>query len=284
MPELPEVETIVRELGRRAVNRKITQARLFRGDILKRVPAEVSDFNSFFRGRRFQSVRRRGKYLLFALDGGDLLLAHLGMTGKFILGNAHDPDPGHLCSRFVFADGGRLDHVDIRRFGKLELYRSGEVIPVLDRLGVDPLSPDFGADSLKSLVFIGDGRKKRRQAVHSALLDQRLISGVGNIYACEALFRAGIKPERRAGSLSRRERGRLAQSLREVLQEALACGGTTVSDYRRVDDKPGDFSRFLQVYSRAGEPCRVCGTEIRRRRLHGRSVYFCPGCQKTKRS
>jgi formamidopyrimidine-DNA glycosylase len=284
VPELPEVETIVRELNRIILGRTVIQAKLIRRDLLKRAAFKDGGFDTFFAGRRFRSVERRGKYLLFNLDNDAAMVAHLGMTGKFIVCERGDPDPDHLCSRYVFKDGGRLDHVDVRRFGRLELYDSSEVIPVLGRLGTDPLSPKFGAESLKSLVTTGDGRKRRRQAVHSALLDQRLISGVGNIYACEALFRAGIRPQRKAGGLTHGEVQRLAESLRRVMLEALDHGGTTVNDYRRVDDKPGDFRRFLRVYNRAGEPCLVCGAAIQRVRLNGRSAYFCPQCQKGKRS
>ena len=168
----------------------------------------------------------------------------------------------------------------MRRFGRLELYNKNEVIPILDRLGIDPLLDDFNAEIIWKLRKGGSRKKPRTRAIHTLLMDQHLIAGVGNIYASEALFRAGVRPQRRAGRLTQQECKRLAPSLKDILQAAVAHGGTTVNDYRRVDDKPGDFLSMLQVYDRAGEPCRKCGTDIVRLPLNGRSAFYCPICQK----
>ncbi len=281
MPELPEVETIVRELRPVILGRTIERARLLRPDILirPRVDGE-DDFEAFFQHRSFTSIARRGKYLLFTLDSGDLLLAHLGMTGKFTLCRSEQPDPPYLCSQFLFRGDFRMDHVDVRRLGRLELFRSGEPITVLTRLGMDPLSEDFGSHAVKTILSSRDGRRRRQRAIHPLLLDQSLISGIGNIYASEALHRAGIRPSKSAGRLSKKECDRLARCLREVMEEALQRCGTTVNDFRRVDDKPGGYQDMLRVYQRQGKPCSLCGTPIRRIRLGGRSAFYCPRCQK----
>lgn len=279
MPELPEVETIVRELRERILNCPIAGARLCRPDLLKTGRVKRKDFARFLEGRTFQEITRRGKYLIFTLDNGGTLLAHLGMTGKFVVAGQRAPQPPHLCSQFLFADGHRLDHIDLRRFGRLEIYAPHAEIERLASLGPDPLSAHFGADALKPVIHARNGRRRRR-AMHTLLLDQNLISGVGNIYASEALFRASIRPQRSAERVKTNELEPLARALKQVMRDAIAAGGTTVSDYRRVDDKPGNFVAFLNVYDREGEACRRCGQAIKRIRLGGRSAFFCPTCQK----
>ena len=280
MPELPEVETVVRELRSRVSSRRIVMARLLKPDMLKTDDRSASEFADFFQRRRFHSIERRGKFIVFLLDNGTRLLAHLGMTGKFVQCDAKQPEPKHLCSQYLFEDGSRLDHVDVRRFGRLELHAEGAAIPTLDKLGIDPLSPNFHPNCLESLVYTKKNRTPRTRAIHTLLLDQSLISGVGNIYASEALFRAGIRPDKPAGQIKPRHCRSLAEELRSVMEDALGLGGTTINDYRRVDDKPGDFLSLLQVYDRTDQPCRVCGTGIQRFRLNGRSVFFCPKCQR----
>jgi formamidopyrimidine-DNA glycosylase len=280
MPELPEVETIVRGLRSRILAQPIAKARLLRRDLLKNAGGKPKRFADFFEGKSFRSVERHGKFILFELNTGDKLLAHLGMTGKFVVCTEKEPLPDHLCSQILFADQFRLDHVDVRRFGRLELYAQFEEIPVLKRIGPDPLTAGFGPRMLQAIIVNRDGRGKRRRALHTLLLDQSLISGVGNIYAAEALFRAGIRPQRRADRITSKELERLAQALQQVLLASLEAGGTTVNDFRRVDDKPGEFRSLLQVYDREGEPCKLCRSSIRRLRIQGRSAYFCPQCQK----
>jgi len=279
VPELPEVETIVRGLREQILGIEIQAARLLKADML-RIPRRASrKFKDFFVGRNFVAIDRVGKFLLFTLNDRSRLVAHLGMTGKFVVTNGRFPDPPYLCSQYIFRNGQRLDHIDVRRFGRLEIYPSGSKIPIIERLGPDPLSPEFKPQTLRSLLFGRSGRRRRR-AMHTLLLDQSLISGVGNIYASEALFRAGIRPQRRADRVRLRELGALADSLRQVMREAVAAGGTTVSDYRRVDDKPGRFVASLRVYDREGQPCRDCEAKIKRTILGGRSAYYCPKCQK----
>jgi formamidopyrimidine-DNA glycosylase len=278
MPELPEVETIVRGLRRQILGLEIIEARLRRADMLKKPRVARRRFDSHFSGKKFVAVDRLGKFLLFTLSDQSRLVAHLGMTGKFVLADGKEPQSAYLCSQFFFKNGRRLDHIDLRRFGRLEIYRPGEKISLLERLGADPLSTGFGAENLRPLIF-GRNGKRRKRAMHTLLMDQSLISGVGNIYASEALFRSRIRPQRRADKVKRGEIEALAGSLRSVLEEAIAAGGTTVSDYRRVDDKPGNFRLMLNVYDREGDDCRQCGTPIKRLRLGGRSAFYCAKCQ-----
>ncbi|MCX6640715.1 MAG: bifunctional DNA-formamidopyrimidine glycosylase/DNA-(apurinic or apyrimidinic site) lyase [bacterium] len=279
MPELPEVETIVRGLRSRVLNCHITTAKLLRPDILKSLGHTAEDFTRFLRGRHFQEIERRGKYIVFTLNHGGRMIAHLGMTGKFVLSRQSQPQPDHLCSVYHFERGLRLDHVDVRRFGQLAIYQPGEAIPELEKLGADPISTQFSAESLQGLVRGKNDDKPRRRAIHTLLLDQTIISGVGNIYASEALHRAGIRPDTIAGSLGISDLQRLAAELQNVMTEAIKQGGTTVNDYRTIDDKPGLFLEYLRVYERKDQPCRACGTEIVRLRLGGRSAYYCPKCQ-----
>ncbi|TKJ38407.1 DNA-formamidopyrimidine glycosylase [candidate division LCP-89 bacterium B3_LCP] len=280
VPELPEVETIVCELRAQCLGRSITSAELLRGDMLKRTADTFDSFAAFFMGRFFQGIDRTGKFITFHLDNGNKLIAHLGMTGKFISAKNGDPDPAHLCSRYRFADGGWLGHVDIRRFGRLELYRSDEEIESLKGLGIDPLSSQFEADSLLKFVHSPGGNKRRTRAVHTLLMDQSLIAGIGNIYASEALYLAGIRPSRHGGKLTKRDRERLAEAVVQVLRASIRACGTTISDYRRVDDKPGSFKEMLAVYGRPGEPCQACGSEIKKVKIGGRSAFYCGKCQR----
>jgi formamidopyrimidine-DNA glycosylase len=274
MPELPEVETVVRELREQVLDRRIIRARLLRPDMLKNPDSGPGQFSRFFRGRSVRTIERYGKFLLFTLDNGHHLLGHLGMTGKFVVVSEDEPQPRWLCSQYLFDDGGRLDHVDVRRLGRLEIYPKSVEIPVLARLGKDPLSPEFGGEEFRLKL------KSRTRAIHTLLLDQSLIAGVGNIYAAEALFRAGIRPTRPAGKITKNQLERLTAALQNVLNESLDAGGTTVNNYRRVDDKPGNFRLMLRVYDRLEEACLVCGNGIRRVTLGGRSAYYCPKCQK----
>ncbi|RJP75542.1 MAG: bifunctional DNA-formamidopyrimidine glycosylase/DNA-(apurinic or apyrimidinic site) lyase [Candidatus Zixiibacteriota bacterium] len=280
MPELPEVETVVRELRPRILDIPLISAELLRPDLLKASPVGAESFADFFRGRRFISLERRGKFLIFTLDDGRRLLAHLGMTGAFAVACEGDSQPAHLCSVYHFTGGLRLDHVDARRLGRLALYPPGADIPVLRLLGAEPLDPGFGPDTLLALVRSRGGAARRVRAIHPLLLDQSLIAGVGNIYASEALFRAGIRPQRRASRVGPASLRRLAPAIQEVLREAIRASGTTFDDYRRVDGRPGEFALQLNVYGREGQPCRVCGTPVKRIVLGGRSAFYCPRCQK----
>jgi len=220
-------------------------------------------------------VKRQGKYIRFCLDDGASLVAHLRMTGKFVFTGPLAPqNPArHLRMVLVFTDGSLLSFMDMRRFGTLRLVSPGETPPELRDLGPDPLQKEMTLQRFRAILG------KSRTAVKVLLLDQRRISGVGNIYACESLFRAGIDPRRTADSLTPEEGARLLRELRGILREAIRQNGTTISDFRNVDDKTGAFQHWLRVYERAGQPCRVCGQPIERIRQAQRSTSFCPHCQ-----
>ena len=277
MPELPEVETVVRELGGILPGHYVRKVKVFREDVLGEISA--GDFGEAMRGSQFVEVKRRGKYLLFQLRGGGAgyLLAHLRMTGKFVWWK-EDGGKGleggkHHRVWFLMERGGVLVFQDIRCFGRLRIGNSEADFPVLARLGVEPLSEAFEVDSL-SKALANSGR-----SLKAFLLDQAMVAGLGNIYVCEACFRAGVSPLRLASSLDSSEVKKLHGAVRNVLQEAIAKNGTTISDFRRVDSKSGQFQNFLRVYGRSGYACRECEGKVLRVRQGQRSTFYCPHCQ-----
>lgn len=270
MPELPEVETIRRTLARHLLGQEVRAVLLLTPAVWRGGDPDAMV------GRRITVLDRRGKHLLISLDGqpGLVLHVHLGMTGRLIFVPPGGPLPDrHVHAQFSF-DHGKLYYQDTRRFGYLELLPGGalEGHPRLC-LGPEPLDEEFTAGMLQGMLA------GRRAPVKAVLLDQHILAGIGNIYADEALHRAGVHPLRPAGDLSRREVEALRDALREVLEEAIAARGTTFSDYRDGEGQPGQFVWRLRVYGREGEPCPGCGTPVARERLGGRSTYFCPRCQ-----
>ncbi len=277
MPELPEVETVRRMLDASVRGRTIRSVRLSGARLREPVSPSLP---RRLRGRAIGEVGRRGKYLLVGLDGGLTLLSHLGMSGRWlVVPRASRPPGDHVHVRIGFAGGGELWFEDARRFGLLRLVRTAALgrDPGLARLGPDPLAePPTGA-GLRSAA------RGTRLAVKSFLMDQKRIAGLGNIYASEVLHRAGIDPRRRAGGLVRREWEEVARSIRTVLGEAVDRMGTTFSTYRTLWGEPGAYGDQLRVYDRAGEPCRGCGTPIRRIVQGQRSTFYCPVCQGGRR-
>lgn len=274
MPELPEVETIRRDLAPEVEGRTIRGVRVHRADILLDED-DPSDFARRLEGRRIERLDRRAKVLVFRLEGGPVLEVQLRMTGRFALGR-QPPDPDeltHLAAEFDLDDGRTLYYDDVRRLGGFRLHRAADWERRAGALGPEPLADGFGAAQLRQ-AFAG-----RRAPVKNLLLDQEAVAGIGNIYASESLHVAGIDPRRPGGELEAGELGRLAASLRAVLSEALAHAGTTFRDYRTVDGRSGEFQERLRVYARDGEACLRCGGEIRRIVQAGRSTFFCPGCQ-----
>jgi formamidopyrimidine-DNA glycosylase len=276
VPELPEVETIRRQLaphleGRTLIGVEILDPRWTR-------PVSPNDVQDGLRGRVVEEVGRSGKYLIWRLTGERFLLMHLRMTGALLF----DPpaDPPHTRVRFELDEGHRLIYNDPRRFGTGHLI----VGPVArdaylgERLGVEPLTPRFTAEHLRDIA------RGRKAPVKSFVLDQRRIAGVGNIYADEALFRARIHPLRPAGSLTRPQ----LEALREAIEFALAAGidakGATIDDFRHVDGAQGSFQDLFQVHQREGRPCPVCGTAIRKLVVGGRGTYVCEQCQRRPRA
>lgn len=270
MPELPEVETIVRDL-----RRLVTGAEIGRVEVLKRdlIEGDANEFERVLAGRRLEEITRRAKNIVIRLDG-DRLIINLGMTGRVLVALAEAAEPSYLGVRFHLLDGRRLLYQDVRRFGRLEVV-SAEAWTERDAgLGFEPLSSDFQPAILHELT------RKSRVAIKTWLMDQRRVVGVGNIYASEALFRARISPRKAANRLTARDISRLHESIQVVLREAIDFRGTTLLDYRDAAGEEGAFSARLRVYDREGEPCVTCGTPIRRIVQGGRSTYFCPKCQK----
>jgi formamidopyrimidine-DNA glycosylase len=276
MPELPEVETVRQGLARWVTGRRIAEVAVLHPRAVRRHLAGGDDFAAALAGRTITDVRRRGKYLWLALDSLDAVVGHLGMSGQMLLLDAATPPGPHLRVRFTFTDGGpQLRFVDQRTFGGLALSPGGAELPAeIAHIARDPFDPAFDPGS-----FV-DGLRKRRTAVKRALLDQTLISGVGNIYADESLWRAKLHGNRPAAGLSRPAARRLLGHVTDVMREALGQGGTSFDAlYVNVNGESGYFDRSLAVYGQEGEPCPRCGSPIRREPFMNRSSYSCPRCQ-----
>ncbi len=271
MPELPEVETTRRGIephvvGRRIVALNVHEPRL-RWRIQDDLPARVA-------GLRVLHARRRAKYLLLELESGTLVL-HLGMSGSLRVLPGDTPRLLHDHFDVLLDSGSLLRFNDPRRFGSLH-YVAGDPHehPLLASLAPEPLGDDFNADYLWRIT------RRRKVAIKQLLMNSRLVVGVGNIYASEALFRAKVRPRRQARSLSREEASKLARAVRTVLTMAIRVGGTTLRDYVGADGSPGYFRQKLYVYERVGKPCRTCRAPIRQLTQGQRSTYYCPTCQK----
>ena len=285
MPELPEVESLRRILARSATGLTIVSAKVHEPRLRRKVS---HDFDASIAGRRIEGLARRAKYLILQLAGGEALLVHLGMSGSLTHrpGNAaggpifadHDEslDPAHDHVEFRLDDGSRIVYNDPRRFGLLKLVPAGalEATVELRGLGPEPLGDAFSAG------YLALRARGRRVAIKNLLMDQRIVAGIGNIYAAEILFRAAVRPTRRSGRLSRAELGRIAAATRSVLREAIGKRGTTFRSYRDSRGQPGGFASRLRVYGREGEPCYTCSTPIRNVIVGQRASFFCPQCQK----
>jgi len=272
MPALPEVETIVRQLGSQLPESRIRRIRVHRKDLLRE---SVASFRRGLEGSEIRSFKRRGKNIIVHHSGGGVLLVNLGMTGQLLYrGPAHGGEPpSHLGLTFELAPEGTLFYADVRRFGHLLRLSDDAWAAESRRLGPEPLGR--GLTPLK----LHGALQASRSPIRSWLLDQTRIAGIGNIYAAEALFRAGIHPGRPAGSLTAEESRTLLAGIREVLREAIRARGTTLRDYRTASGDLGSFGPRLQVYGRAGEACPVCKCPVERIVFGNRSAYFCPRCQ-----
>ncbi|MGH8496499.1 MAG: bifunctional DNA-formamidopyrimidine glycosylase/DNA-(apurinic or apyrimidinic site) lyase [Gammaproteobacteria bacterium] len=271
MPELPEVETTRRGIEPQLRNRTVTEVRVRQRRLRWPVPRTLV---TELPGQRIESVRRRAKYLLLDTAAGSALL-HLGMSGSLRIVRTDTPPGPHDHVDIAFDTGRSLRFTDPRRFGSL-LWTRGDPLAhaLLAHLGPEPLEPTFDGG------WLHDRAHGRRLAVKPFLMDSRNVVGVGNIYASEALFRAGIHPQRAAGRISRLRMDRLAGAVKEVLRDALRAGGTTLRDYSNGDGAPGYFAQDLRVYGRDGEPCLRCGGSVRAVVLGQRSTYYCPRCQR----
>jgi formamidopyrimidine-DNA glycosylase len=283
VPELPEVETVRAGIEQHVVGRTVATAQVLNARAVRRDPAGPDGFAAAMAGRTFLRAERRGKYLWFALDDSEALLAHLGMSGQLLVGDGDRPLSSHVRARFTFTDGGPdLRFSDQRTFGHLMMVplvypddRSRVVPGPIAHIAPDPLEEAFDARDFSARL----ARKKTQ--VKRALLDQSLISGVGNIYADEALWRARLHWARPTDTLKRTEVSRLLEAVREVLTEALTAGGTSFDAlYVNVNGESGYFDRSLNAYGREGEPCARCAAPIRRDAFMNRSSYSCPRCQR----
>ncbi|MGI6145058.1 MAG: bifunctional DNA-formamidopyrimidine glycosylase/DNA-(apurinic or apyrimidinic site) lyase [Clostridia bacterium] len=276
MPELPEVETVRRSLfpylkGVRIENVEI----LFAGIVKEPEPAL---FREKIKGRTVKEIKRRGKYLLFTLDEDLTLVIHLRMTGQLTICSKEFPLNKHTHLTFALSSGKELRFTDVRKFGLVYLVPTGkwEGIKGLFNLGFEPLAPDFTFDVFTEFITNKQGKLK------PFLLDQSKIAGIGNIYADEILFEAGLHPQREIKTLTPREIKKLYFALRTILEESINCRGTTMHDFVDGHGKKGSFQERLQVYGRRGEACNRCGTRLQRIVVAGRGTVFCPHCQKKK--
>lgn len=278
MPELPEVETVRRGLAPALEGRRLKTVTLNRGDLRFPFPP---NFAARLTGSRLERLNRRAKYLLGELDSGATLLMHLGMSGSFRVEDSlpgafarpRSLDPRHDHVIFETEAGARVVFNDPRRFGFMTLIGAGETSPYLEGLGPEPLSYSFNAPVLAGALA------GKRSPVKAVLLDQRVVAGLGNIYVCEALFRAGVSPRRLARNVGAARAERLAAAVKAVLNEAIEAGGSSLRDHAATDGTLGYFQHGFRVYGREGEPCRVCGTAVRRIVQSGRSSFYCPSCQ-----
>jgi formamidopyrimidine-DNA glycosylase len=285
VPELPEVEVVRRGLERGVAGRTVADVRVTHPRAVRRHAAGPEDFAARLAGRTVQAVRRRGKYLWLPLDSGEALTGHLGMSGQLLVVPPDAPPQKHLHVRVQFTDaaapGAReLRFIDQRTFGGLLVVADGDPVPpLLAHIARDPLDPSFDDEA-----FVA-GLRRRRTGVKRALLDQTLVSGLGNIYADETLWRSRLHGERPTDVLSRPAARRLLGHARDVLREAIDAGGTSFDAlYVSADGVSGLFERALDAYGREGRPCRRCGTALRREAFMNRSSTSCPHCQPRPRA
>ena len=284
--ELPEVEVMRRDLEKDVVGRRVKEVEVRPSPNALRVirrhnkPGKRSvrrEFGSHLIGHKVTKVERKGKYLLMHLDGGEVLIVHFGMSGQFLRANKRQPLPQHTHVVITFQQGGDLRFVDPRTFGEMFVTGSDDIGKVreLAHIAIDPLEDTFTWPSFGELMA------QRASKLKPLLMDQKFISGLGNIYSDEVLFAAGLRHDRMSDSLSSQEVRRLYRAIQEVVQDAIRFRGTTLDDQAYVDlfGRPGEYGPELKVYGRKGLPCRRCRTPIESVALGGRRSYFCPQCQ-----
>lgn len=271
MPELPEVETTRRGVDPYVTGARVTEVIVRRADLRQPVSRDMEEVT----GRVLTGVWRRSKYLLLGVDDHSTLLIHLGMSGSLRVVNPADDWKKHDHVALTFSHGKQLRFHDPRRFGLwLRVHGDPAAHPLLAALGPEPLEDSFTARHLHTAC------RTRKAAIKLVIMDAHVVVGVGNIYASEALFRAGIRPDTPAHKVSKPRAERLAHAIRSVLADAIQQGGTTLRDFLRSDGQPGYFRQQLSVYERKGEPCHACGTVIRHAVMGQRSTYWCPACQR----
>lgn len=276
MPELPEVEVIRRDLDRDAVGRRIKDVEVKLPRIIRRHKTK-KEFTEALVGHKIAKVDRRGKYLLVQLDGGSVLVMHLGMSGRIERTTGRKAIEKHTHVVVRFQTGGELRFIDMRQFGELFVAPADglEGVKELQHIALDPLGDSFTWQVFSELIVT------RKMKLKSLLMDQKIISGIGNVYSDEILWGAGIRHDRMSDTLTAQEVRRLYRAMQEVLQEGIRYGGVTLEDetYRNLYGKPGEFQRHLKVYAQEGKPCRRCRTPVVRERWGNRSTYYCGQCQ-----
>lgn len=266
MPELPEVETIKRELGKAITGKKITGVIVHNPKVI-RYP-KVEEFSAGLKDNTIKNILRKGKLLILELSSGKTLAIHLKMTGQLVY-----PGNGKVSRvSFKLSDGKILDFNDQRLFAELRLIDDWRALKFVQELGPEPF--DLTVEQFRAML------EKKKTKIKPLIMDQRFISGIGNLYAAEALFRARINPARTAQSLSDKEKELLLREIKDTLIEAIKYQGSSVDQYVKLDGKPGGYVKFHKVYDREGKPCLVCKKPIKRIALGGRGTYFCPHCQK----
>ncbi len=278
--ELPEVEVMRRDLEKEVVGKRIrdVDVRPHRNAMrIIRRHARRKEFAERLAGKKITKVDRRGKYVLLYLEGGDVLVVHFGMSGQFIRGTKRQALPPHTHVVIDFVQGGDLRFIDPRTFGEMFVTSADELgkVKELEHIAIDPLEDTFTWQEFSAELA------RRATKLKPLLMDQKFVSGLGDIYSDEVLFQAGLRYDRSSDSLSSQEVRRLYRAMREVLQDAVRFRGTTLDDEAYVDlfGKPGDFQHELKVYGRKGQPCRRCRTPIDSVKIGGRNSYFCPQCQ-----
>lgn len=272
MPELPEVETVCRGLQPFMEGARFEKVELRRKDLRFPFPRR---FSARLEGAEVEAMHRRAKYILVSLSSGETLIMHLGMSGRFMIDDDEQP---HEHVRFSMSNGHEVAYADPRRFGFMDLAKSDGISEhkFFVSMGLEPLGNELSGGKISELFA------DKKTPVKAALLDQRLIAGLGNIYVCEALFRSGISPKRLAKSVAGKRAERLAPVIRQVLEEAVEAGGSTLKDYAQVDGELGYFQHRFKVYGREGEACvnKSCGAPVKRIVQSGRSTFYCSNCQR----
>ena len=274
MPELPEVEVIKRGLQKHLPGRKVIGS--YAGNRKLRLPIPRKDLQCFIQGAEIQAVDRRAKFLLISMDNGAVLLLHLGMTGRLGIFPADVPRAKHDHLRLQLDNQMQLRFNDARRFGFIQVLPPGKNPnrTILAGIGPEPLGKEFTPEYLRCCAA------GKNRPLKNFLMDSRVVAGIGNIYACEILFHAGLNPQKKISRVSKKDWEKIVASCRHILQKAIQCGGTTISDFVSASGKTGYFQLELQTYGRQGQPCSCCATPIAKKTMAGRATFFCPECQK----
>jgi len=269
MPELPEVETTCRGISPYVIGEKITSVRIHQRQMRWPIPKDIDSL----RGATFTDVTRRGKYIQLHVNSGEVIV-HLGMSGSLRIAGSKDPLRKHDHVEWEMSNGHTVRLHDPRRFGCVLWHSNGTPPhPLLAKLGPEPLGNEFTAE------YLFEETRKRKTAIKIFIMNSHIVVGVGNIYASESLFMAGIRPGRAAGRITKQESEQLVQAIKQVLEKSIKQGGTTLRDFVNSNGEPGYFKQQLLAYDRAGEPCRTCENPIKQKTMGQRSTYYCPNCQ-----